>query len=403
MPSSDDEIPVATESERWPRIILHADMDAFYAAVEQLDHPELRGQPLLIGHPGRRGVVTTASYEARPFGVGSAMPMAVARRLCPQAIVVPPRMERYVDVSKCIMQVFARFSPIVEPLSLDEAFLDMTGCQGLFGTPVQMGRALKDAVFEATGGLTVSVGAAVSKYVAKVASDVQKPDGLTLVDARETLDFLHPLPVSRLWGVGKRGQEVMERLRLCTIGDVARADEGWLKRELGVSLGAHVKRLSMGQDPRAVVPDQDSRSIGSETTLAEDVSGAAGIRPHLLSAADIIARRLRADALVARGLRVKLKNSVFAIRTRQMHLEHATDSAEDLIAAAEMLLDRFDLDDDYRLVGLAAFDLAAGGTGQSELFEAPDRERQSRLDRALDSIADRFGSSALRRGSRMKE
>ena len=208
------------------RIILHADMDAFYAAVEELDDPSLRGKPLLIGPPGGRGVVLTASYAARPFGVGSAMPMAKARRLCPQAVVVPPRFSRYVEMSQRIMEAFATFTPLVEPLSLDEAFLDMSGAEGLFGSPEQMGRQVKRAVWEATGGLTVSAGAADSKFVAKVASDLQKPDGLTVVPSGRSREFLAPLPLKRLWGAGPKTVARLAALGLATVGDVATADPG---------------------------------------------------------------------------------------------------------------------------------------------------------------------------------
>jgi len=208
----------------WPRIVAHADMDAFYAAVEQLDDPRLRGRPLLVGPPGARGVVLTASYEARPHGVGSAMPMVTARRLCPNAVVVPPRFERYQEVSAAIMRVFADFSPEVEPLSLDEAFLDMTGSEGLFGDPETMGRRLKAAVRDATGGLTVTVGLSAIKYVAKVASGYKKPDGLTVVPPESAKAWLAPMPVSRLWGAGQKTEPRLHALGLRTIGDVADAD-----------------------------------------------------------------------------------------------------------------------------------------------------------------------------------
>ena len=209
-------------SERvWPRIIAHADMDAFYAAVEQLDDPSLRGRPLLVGPRSARGVVLTASYEARPYGVGSAMPMAKARRMCPNAVIIPPRFDRYQEVSATIMKVFSDFSPEVEALSLDEAFLDMTGSEQLFGDPQSIGRRLKSAIREATGGLTASVGLSATKYVAKVASACQKPDGLTVVPPEEAKAWLAPLSVSWLWGAGPKTQARLHQLGLHTIGDVA--------------------------------------------------------------------------------------------------------------------------------------------------------------------------------------
>ncbi|HSI03505.1 MAG TPA: DNA polymerase IV, partial [Myxococcota bacterium] len=254
----------------WPRIILHADMDAFYAAIEQRDRPELRGKPILVGGASGRSVVTTASYEARPFGVGSAMPMAKARRLCPQAIIIEPRHAHYSAVSEEIMAVFADFSPAVEALSLDEAFIDMTGAERLFGPPERMARALKDKVFAKTR-LRVSVGVAPSKYVAKVASDFGKPDGLLVVPPEEVLSFLHPLPVKRLWGVGPKAAEELQARGLMTIGDVARTDREVLTRAFG-ALGDHIAELAAGYDPRDVVPDRDNKSVGAEHTLERDIT-----------------------------------------------------------------------------------------------------------------------------------
>jgi len=378
---------------------MHADMDAFYAAVEQLDRPELRGLPVIVGFPGGRSVVTTASYEARPFGVHSAMPMAQAVRLCPQAVVVPPRFERYEEASATIMGAFARFSPSVEPLSLDEAFLDMSGSEGLFGSPEVMGRKVKRAVYEATRGLTVSVGVAATKYVAKVASDVHKPDGLTVVPLEETEAFLDPLPVRRLWGVGPRGADVLARLHLHTIADVRCASRSWLISELG-SLGGHIFALAHGDDPRAVESERQAQSVGHEETLARDVRGPAATHALLLGAADEVAQRLRADGLLARGVRVKLKTASFRLMTRQCRLAAATDSAKPLYEAALALLPEFDWDEPLRLVGLAATQLADDAAPlQRELFEAEHTKRLSRLDRALDAVRGKFGDTAVRRAT----
>ena len=235
----------------WDRIVAHADMDSFYAAVEQLDDPALRGRPVLVGPDSGRGVVLTASYEARPFGVGSAMSMAQARRLCPEAVIVPPRFKRYQALSKIIMAVFSDFSPIVEPLSLDEAFLEMTGAEGLFGDPEDMGRRVKAAVREATGGLAVSVGLSGTKYVAKVASDFSKPDGLTVVPPASAREWLAPLPVSKLWGAGRKTQARLETFGFRTIGDIADADPAFLVDRLG-KMGAHFFSLAHAKDPRRV-------------------------------------------------------------------------------------------------------------------------------------------------------
>lgn len=382
----------------WRRIIAHGDMDAFFASVEQMDHPELRGKPLLVGGTGRRGVVSTASYEARPFGCHSAMPMAVARRLCPQAVVLPPNFKRYAEISEKVMGVFARFSPLVEPLSLDEAFLDLTGCEGLFGPPEEMGRRLKREVKEATGGLTLSVGIAATKFVAKVASDFAKPDGLTLVPPGTEADFLWPLEVSRLWGVGPKTVALLNGLGLKRIGDVAKADPAWLTGRLG-ALGEHIHRLSMAEDDRDVVPERDPKSIGAEVTLEEDVVGAEALRPHLRRAADRIARELRSEGLVAGGVRVKLKTASFQLLTRQAPVRPPTNSGKELFRTAQALLDAFDLTVPMRLAGLAAFGLQpAGARRQGDLFEPETRRKGRELDRTIDALRERFGDGAIRWG-----
>ncbi len=381
----------------WARVILHADMDAFYAAVEQHDRPELRGKPVIVGHPGRRGVVATASYEARPFGVHSAMPMAVARRRCPQGIVVPPRFSRYQDVSRVIMKVFGSFSPLVEALSLDEAFIDMTGAERLFGSPREMGQKLKRAVYDAVG-LRVSVGVATTKFVAKVASDFDKPDGLTIVPPDDVQAFLGPQPVTRLWGVGPKAAKRLEALQLHTIASVARAPKAYLEGKLG-TLGAHIYALARGEDPRPVESEHQAQSIGHEETLAYDIRGPEAARPILLRAADVVAARLRSEQLQAAAVRVKLKSASFRLLTRQRRLPRATDSAGPLYDVALALLTEFPWDEPLRLVGLAAYRLGSSTPRQEELFLDPQRERAARLDRAVDALRERFGPLALKRAS----
>ncbi len=387
----------------WPRVIVHADMDAFYAAVEKLDDPTLAGKPVIVGGTSRRSVVSTASYEARLFGVGSSMPMAEAHRRCPHAVCLPVRMERYNEVSEMIMRVFGSFSPLVEPLSLDEAFIDMSSAQRLFGKPHQMGQGIKDAVKEATGGLTVSVGVSTTKYVAKVASDVHKPDGLTVVPAHEVLRFLHPLSVSRLWGVGKHTQSVLENMGLRTIGDVAAAPADLLRRRLG-SMGDHIMMLARGDDPREVVPDREAKSIGAEYTLERDVQGRDAIMPHVRAAAQRVSRRLRKQGLQAGGVRAKLKTASFRLITRQRSLSPPADSFRAVVDVAEDLLGQFDLEQPYRLVGLAAFDLSSSVDGsQVQLFAGPGEEKDRSLDRSLDIIEQRFGRKAVKRGGDPQE
>ena len=379
----------------WPRIIAHADMDAFYAAIEQLDDPSLRGKPVLVGLPSDRGVVLTASYEARPFGVGSAMSMAKARRMCPDAAIVRPRFDRYQEVSKLIMRVFSDFSPHVEAISLDEAFLDLTGCEQLLGEPRTIGKKLKESVREATGGLTISVGMSGTKYVAKVASAYQKPDGLTIVLPDEARTWLAPLPVSRLWGVGPKTEKRLHGLDLHTIRDVAAADPNWLEEELG-NAGRHFYALAHAKDPRPVEGRSSSKSIGSETTLAKDVHDKNEIRRYLRRSAEEIGRRLRRKRYVAFGVRVKLKTNEFRILTRQIQRQQPTDVAEELYANASIILDEFEHPGPFRLVGMTAFNLVAvDDTAQLDLFGSGVRRR--RLETAIDELTQRFGPNILRR------
>jgi DNA polymerase-4 len=386
-------------SPRWARVIVHADMDAFYAAIEQLDDPALRGRPLLVGAPSSRGVVLTASYEARPFGVGSAMPMARARKLCPHAVVVPPRFERYQEVSKILMRLFADFSPCVEPLSLDEAFLDMTGSERLFGGPEQIGRRLKQAARDATGGLTASVGVSGTKYVAKVASGYAKPDGLTIVVPAEAAEWLAPQPVRDLWGVGPKTAARLERLGLATIGQIAAADPSWLERELG-SVGRRFWELAQGQDLRDVSGSREARGLSSERTLETDIDSRTQIEAYLRSAAETVARRLRRRATRARGVRVKLKRADFRIVTRQRLLPAATDVAAELFAAGMSLLDGLEEPGPFRLVGLGAFDLIAADAADSQLALLHDG-RTRRLETTIDGVKARFGSGAVQRASEL--
>ncbi len=370
-------------------------MDAFYAAIEQLDDPTLRGKPVLVGHPSARGVVLTASYEARPYGVGSAMPMAQARRRCPGALIVSPRFDRYQEVSAAIMHVFGDFSPDVEALSLDEAFLDMTGSEGLFGEPESMGRRLKAAIRETTGGLTVSVGISSTKYVAKVASGCRKPDGLTVVVPEDAKAWLAPLSVSKLWGAGPKTQARLHSLRLYTMGDVAAADPKFLVAQLG-SAGLHFHELAQAKDPRPVLGRRTSKSIGSEHTLERDVRAKSDIRLHLRQSADTIARRLRKKGYVAFGVGIKLKTATFQIVTRQHRINDPTDVADTLYSVGIDLLDRVDHPGPFRLVGMAAYDLiGATDRASRDLFCTHARSRS--LEVAIDQLTERFGPDVVHR------
>ncbi len=378
------------------RIILHVDMDAFFAAIEQRDHPAYRGRPVIVGGSRTRGVVSTASYEARPFGVHSAMPMSRAVRLCPQAVVLPVRMEVYGQVSAQLMQVLDGFSPKVEPLSLDEAFLDMTGAEGLFGPPDHMARAIQARVREATG-LGASVGIAGNKFLAKLASDLDKPEGCTWVPFGREREFIAPLPVRRLWGVGPRAAELLAGLGLGTIGEVAGADPARLRRELG-AFGEHIHALSLGQDDRPVVPGHARKSVGSERTLERDIRGRGPVEKHLRAACERVACDLRAAELVASAVRVKVKYATFQLATRDGQLPAPADDSAALYEAARRLLERLDLEAPIRLVGAAAFDLSPrGGPQQGDLFLQPVRRRHHRLESTLDAIREKFGDDKVRR------
>lgn len=376
---------------KWPAIVAHADLDAFYAAVEQMDDPGLRGRPVLVGPNSGRGVVLTASYEARQYGVGSAMPVAEATRRCPDAIIVPPRFDRYQELSAETMRVLGDFSPRVEPLSLDEAFLDMTGAEAIFGAPRDMGRQIKDAVFEATG-LRISVGVSATKYVAKVASAHEKPDGLTVVPPDRAGAWLAPLPITKLWGVGKKTAPRLEALGYRVIGDIARTDVRLLRRQLG-SVGMRIHDLAHGSDPRSVKRARTAKSIGSTRTLSADVSRREDIELHLRRAADRIAGRTRSKSYVAGGVRVVLKTSRFELLTRQRTLDKRVDLASEFFAVGRRLLDEFDHPGPFRLVGMSAFDLDwRRGPRQLDLFE--NAQRRS-LETTIDDVVARFGRGAV--------
>ena len=376
---------------KWPAIVAHADMDAFYAAAEQMDDPSLRGRPVIVGPKSARGVVLTASYEARRFGVGSAMAMAEAMRRCPQAVVVEPHFERYQQLSAETMRVLGDFSPRVEALSLDEAFLDMSGAEAIFGGPREMGRQIKQAVFEATG-LRISVGLSATKYVAKVASAHDKPDGLTLVPPDRAEAWLSPMPVTRLWGVGKKTAPRLAALGYNVIGDIARTDARVLRRQFG-SAGVRIHDLAHARDPRPVRRTRVAKSIGSDRTLRADVSQREDIELHLRRAADRIARRVRSKGYVAGGLRVRLKTSRFELLARQRSLSKPVDLASEFFALGRRLLDEFDHPGPFRLVGMTAFDLDwRQGPQQLDLFE--DVVKRD-LETTIDCLVERFGRDAI--------
>jgi DNA polymerase-4 len=380
---------------RWPKIIVHADMDAFYAAVEQRDNPRLRGKPILIGPNSNRGVVLTASYEARPFQVGSGMGVAEARRRCPHAIMVPPRFSVYQAVSAQIMDIFADFSPSVEAISLDEAFLDMTGAEHFFGQPKTMGERIKRAVFEATQ-LHISVGISGTKYVAKVASAHDKPNGLTVVPQEEAVSWLAPLPVNRLWGVGRKTLPKLNAVGLYSIGDIAALDERELINLVGIS-GRRFHKLSHAKDPRFVARGRAASSLGSDRTLSKDVSSRAEVQLHLRRAAERIARRVRKKDYVAGGIRVRLKTTRHELLTRQCQFRQPQDTANAFYQAACKLLPHFAHPGPFRLVGISAFNLNWRDEPlQQDLFE--DLTPRD-LETTIDDLINRFGQGAVVRAS----
>ncbi|NMC70575.1 MAG: DNA polymerase IV [Myxococcales bacterium] len=375
-----------------PRAILHVDLDAFYASVEQRDRPELRGRPVIVGGHPTRGVVVAASYEVRPFGVRSAMPMAQAVRRAPQAIVVPPRFEAYVEASERVFAIFESVTPLVEPLSLDEAFLDVGGSVRLFGAPAEIARRIRERI-AAEVGLTASAGIAAVKFVAKIASDLAKPNGQLEVPADETVAFLAGLPVGRLWGVGPKTEAVLRELGLRTIGDIAATDPARLERQLGAA-GRELWALSRGIDEREVIPDREARSVGAEDTFEEDLSGLEALRPRIHSQALRVGRRLRRAGRRARVVQLKVKFCDFRLVTRRTTLEEPTDDGQAIYRAALELLERLAPARPVRLTGVAGQEVTAGAGRQIGLFAAGPRPAD-RLNAALDRIADRFGSAAV--------
>jgi DNA polymerase-4 len=376
--------------------VLHVDMDAFYASVEIRDRPELVKLPVIVGGTGGRGVVLSASYPARGYGVRSAMPVSQARRLCPQAVFIPPRHDLYAAVSREVMAIFRSVTPQVEPLALDEAFLDVSGALRRVGAPAVIAQMIRDQVAEQQG-ITCSVGVADCKFIAKIASVRCKPDGLLVVPAGGVLEFLHPLPVSALWGVGARTGQTLARLGLRTIGDIARTPLDSLQRELGMAHGSHLHALAWGRDERTVVPHAPEKSVGAEETFASDIDDPELIRRELLRLSERTARSLRASGCVARTVVVKLRLANFSTITRSRTLTEPTDVARrihetacELYAAAG--LDRARL----RLVGVRATGLvpAAGAATQLVLGERADHWREA--EQAVDKIAHRFGSGAVR-------
>lgn len=382
------------------RTILHVDMDAFFASVEQRDRPELRGKPVLVGGIGPRGVVAAASYEARKYGCRSAMPSAVARRLCPHAVFVKGSFAQYKKDSERIMDILESFSPLVQPVSIDEAFVDVTGSRGLFGSGQAIAAEIRRRV-HAELSLTCSVGVAPNKFLAKLASDLNKPDGLTVITPETVRATLDPLPVSRLWGVGPAAEKSLHRLGVRTIADLHALPLEVLRSRFD-DFGEHLWNLARGLDDRPVHTDREAKSISHEHTFAQDLEDADAVRAVLADEAEQVARRLRKHARFARTVTIKVRYGDFETVTRSVTLESPTDRTDEITAAARGLFDAWARSfRPVRLIGVGVSGLTEA-PGEAGLFDTGEGERRRAVDRATDAIAEKFGKRAVRRASTLR-
>lgn len=385
--------------ERTEPTILHVDLDAFFASVEQLADPALRGRPVIVGGLGPRGVVAAASYEARRFGVYSATPMARARRLCPDAVFLAPRFDAYAAASAEVMTILESITPLVEPISLDEAFLDVGGARRLSGTGPEIGERVRRRVRD-EAGLTASVGVASTKMLAKIASDDAKPDGMRVVEIGGELAYLHPLPVERLWGVGPATRRRLARLGVRTVGDLAAQPESTLVDALGAASGRHLRELAWNRDARGVETGREAKSVGHEETFPADVTDPSVLEHEIARLADKVAARLRRAGRTARTVQLKVRFADFSTITRSHTLTDPTDLARDLATTATALLHRVELRDGIRLLGVSAQQLESsvavqGSLALDEADDADDREQRGRLERSVDAVRERFGTDSV--------
>ena len=372
---------------------LHVDMDAFYAAVELLDRPELRGRPAIVGHASGRSVVSSATYEARLAGVRSAMPVAQALRLCPDAVVLEPHFDKYAHYSSRVLGILGDVTPLVEQVSIDEAFLDVAGAVRLLGSPSRIGADIRSRVLEETG-LTCSVGVAGTKFMAKLASTKAKPDGMLVIPVAETLAFLHPLPIGALWGVGPSTQETLHRYGLRTVADVAATPLEVLRRWVGDAAGVRLHELANGVDPRQIEPESREKSIGHEQTFEQDVTDAAVLRRELLRLSSQVAARLRSHHLAARTVALKLRYADFRTISRSRTLGDPTNVGRRIYEEASTLLESALLPSDaIRLLGVRAEQLVPDGSGAPALWD-PDEDWRD-AEHAIDRVAARFGAGAV--------
>lgn len=384
-------------SEPAGRRIMHIDMDAFYASVEVLDFPELKGKPLVVGGT-HRSVVSAASYEARKFGIHSAMPMTQALRLCPQLVVQPVRMSRYHQVSGVIMAFLETLSPLVEPMSCDEAYVDITGTERLFGPPEKLAMYAKNRIRELTGGLTCSAGIAPVRFLAKIASDMKKPDGLVVIEPGQVMELLAPLPVGRLPGVGSHTEEALKRLGVRIVADVRRYSRDWWQKRAGVG-GIGLWEMAHGIDETPVVPDGEPKSSSAEDTLTEDTLDREELALWIRRQAESVAEDLRKQGYYGRTVRLKVKFSDFTQLTRQITLAEPSQSTKLLADTALELLASLELPKPVRLIGVGMAHLTKEAR-QPTLFGTDDLARLEALDHAVDAVRSRFGRAAVRRGGR---
>jgi DNA polymerase-4 len=374
--------------------ILHVDMDAFFASVEIRARPELTGKPVIVGGLGPRGVVSSCSYEARRYGVRSAMPMGRARALCPRGVFLPVDGAKVAEASHAAMQVFRDVTPLVEPLSVDEAFLDVTGAQRLLGRPAEIAVRIRERMV-AEQGLTCSVGVAPTKFVAKLGSTRAKPDGMLVVPAPMVLDFLHPLPVDALWGVGEKAAETLHRLGLNTVGELAHAPWGMLRRAVGEASAAHLHELSWGRDPRRVEPEQVEKSIGAEMTFDTDVSDLALLRRSMLALADKVGARLRASGNVGRTVSIKVRLADFRTVSRSRTVPISTDVAREIFETSWALFRALGPTEQIRLIGVRIEGLTSAATTSRQLTLGEPERGWREAEAAVDAVAARFGRASV--------
>jgi DNA polymerase-4 len=381
-------------------MILHIDMDAFYASVEQLDDPRLKNKCVIVGGTSNRGVVSAASYEARQFGVHSAMPIYQAKQKCPHGIFVPPRMRRYKEVSKEVMALLKDFSPLVEPVSIDEAYMDITGCQRLFGEPQEIAREIKRKIKE-TVNLTCSVGVAPNKFLAKIASDMEKPDGLTLILPDKVPEFIDSLPVKKVPGVGKKMFRQLELLGIRTLGDVQRLPEKSLLKHLG-KFGKRLRTLSSGSDHSPVTPQAPHKSISSERTLAADTRDVNLLKRYLLSQSGEVSKQLRKTGARAKTITIKIKDEDFKTVTRRTTIAIPTQSSKTIYKHAAQLMDDYKITQKIRLIGVGTSGFSSvTASVQMGLFDthAETQDDWEKIDKALDSISKKFGKDLVGRAT----